>query len=323
MKLVSILIVATAILNGFYAFAFEGFVPLKTGREVFVKTEIVGTSQPTILLINGLTYNIKSWDLFSRSLKKYNVNVVRFDMSGQGRVLAKSGPVRDIIRYENQVEDVEAMLEFLKLENVTSVGLSYGGAIAVAHAVKYPMRIARVVAMAPFTEALRQQDLAIRLQVSTTRMMFPFNPASDDELYDFFLLQNVYSTYPLAEPSVLDQPNKLEATFRMVQGIRHLKLGSLVDSLTVPTHLIQAESDQYLDAAALEDFWSAVPNSKKISRATIGDSEHKIPEAQPKSAAAWLAALLGANPIISDGRSFFVDAKTLTAKSDAGVIELN
>ncbi len=40
---------------------------------------------------------------------------------------------------------------------------------------------------------------------------------SDDDLYDLFLHQIVYATYPQAEPIVLENPFKLEATYRLVQ----------------------------------------------------------------------------------------------------------
>lgn len=318
MKMLSVVFVAALWFLNVVALAadfprVDGFVSLKTGRQVYVKTEIGERSQPTIVLVNGLTYNLDAWDAFAKALAKYKFNVVRFDMVGQGKVLSKTGPVREPISYESQVDDVQAMLEVLKLTRVTTVGLSYGGAIAVAHASKYPAHVEKVIAMAPYTEALRAQDLMIQQQVLATRFMFPFNPASDDELYDFFLYQIVNATYPFAEPSILNQPNKLDATFRMVQGIRKLKLGHLVSNLVVPTHLVQAENDQYIEDAALEEFWQSIPPSQAVSRSVIADSEHKIPEARPVVAAAWLKEIIAENPFINNGKSFFVDEKTMTA----------
>lgn len=102
------------------------------------------------------------------------------------------------------------------------VGLSYGGGIAIAYAAQYPKEVKRILALAPFTEPLQSQDNWIKNQVAYTRVMQPWNPYSDDELYDYFLRNIIYGTYPSAEPIVLENPYKLEAT-RMVQGIRQFR----------------------------------------------------------------------------------------------------
>ena len=64
--------------------------------------------------------------------------------------------------------------------------------------------------MAPYTQPLKGQDDWIKQQISVTRMQFPFNPYSDEQLYDYFLRQICFSTYPSLEPIVLENPYKLE-----------------------------------------------------------------------------------------------------------------
>lgn len=304
------------------AFGFEGFVKLKTGRQVFAKYETTKKARPTVVLVNGLTNDVTHWNLFVSALSKYEFNILRFDMYGQGQTLDKYGPFREPISYLSQVEDMQALLEHFNIKNATTFGLSYGGAIVAAHAVRFPTYVERVIPVAPYTEALRSQDAYIRLQIATTRLMFPFNPASDDELYDFFLRQIVYSTYPFAEPSVMSHPYKLDATFRMTQGIRKLVLGSQMAQLKVPMHLVTAQYDQYLDSQSLEDFWMLVPKKYKISRGNIGGSEHKIPESQPVAAAAWLNAIIEGDDLISNGRVFEIDERSLIATSYDGHIFL-
>ncbi len=65
------------------------------------------------------------------------MQVVYFDHRGQGR--SARG---DVARYtlDENVEDMEALREHLGLGPIVSIGTSYGGMVAMAHAARYPPR---------------------------------------------------------------------------------------------------------------------------------------------------------------------------------------
>lgn len=293
------------------------------GRTVYVDHLPAASGKATLVLLNGLTYSTKDWDAYTTQLRKRapGFGILRFDMIGMGQTLLKGTlPVNYGIPYTDQVELTAKVMRQLGIEKAFVAGLSYGGGIAIAFGTAHPEMVEQLILMAPFTEPLQAMDQFIRNEVAGNRLTFPLNPASDDELYDFFLRQFIYATYPSLEPSVLDNPYKLEAIFRMTQGIRHWDtLGATRRSLNVATHLMVAAQDQYIPREVHDRFWSNVPSSARASRIVISRTEHKIPEAVPAFAAAWTAQILNGASDLNQGYSFDGNTDSFTAVSSNGV----
>ncbi len=240
-------------------------------------------------------------------------------MTGMGQTLLKYAPIQDVITYQTQIQELKGLLSKLKISKANLVGLSYGGGIAIAFAGAYPQMVKNVILMAPYTEPLATQDLWIKTQVLSTRLMYPYNPYSNDELYDYFLKYNVYTTYPSAEPIVLENPFKLEATFRMAQGVRSLdSVKSISTAPSKSVHLVIAGSDEYIDRAVLERFWTNVPESAKASKTIILGTKHKIPENIPQYSADWVATILQNSRRVQNGRIFEANSATGVVRSESG-----
>jgi pimeloyl-ACP methyl ester carboxylesterase len=222
------------------------------------------------------------------------------------------------------VADLKTLLNQLKLPAPYNlVGLSYGGGIAIEYATAFPKNVKSLILMAPYTESLAASDQWISYQVWLARTANPMNPATDDQLYDFFLHQYIYATYPGTEPIVLENPFKLEGIFRLVQGIRKLKAANIASLLPAATvNLISAGNDQYIPRQVLFDFWNAVPKGSRRSTSVILGSEHKIPEAVPRFSAAYTAEIVRGNPVFVGGRSFVADPKTGLVKYSGGQFQL-
>ncbi len=298
------LLVALVFSLGAPAFAKEEFITVE-GRKVWTDYEPAKNGQPTLVLLNGLTYQFGYWDKYVNALRRRSkeIGILRFDMIGMGgTLLSGKVPVRDPISYKDQVELTRQLMDKLGIRKAYMVGLSYGGGIAVAFATTHPTRVEQIILMAPFTEPLKQMDQWIKGQIAANRIAFPFNPATDDELYDYFLKNFIYATYPSLEPAVLDNPYKLEAVFRMIQGIR--KYDTLRDARYLPANSVQlmvARQDQYLQRDVMDRFWDAVPRSARASRIDISVTEHKIPEAIPDYASAWTMEILSRRPELNRG----------------------
>lgn len=274
----------------------EGEYLSLNGEKVFVLHKKAAKGAPTLVLLNGLTYSTRQWNAFASALERLepSFGILRYDMRGMGKTLLEGPlPVNYSISLDSQVNQLKELLGALKLKKVELVGLSYGGGVAIAFAKEHPKLVNRLFLMAPFTEALEAQDRLIRAQVSGNRLMYPFNPATDEELYDYYLRQFIYLNYPASEPIVLENPFKLEAIFRMVQGIRFFKAESIAHEMPADSiHLILANQDQYIPKEVMERFWEALPSRARSSRIDISFSEHKIPEAIPNYAAAWISAVM-------------------------------
>jgi pimeloyl-ACP methyl ester carboxylesterase len=303
---------------------FKGFVKVKSGAELYTEYVEPQPGQQTIILLNGLTYSTRQWDNYNAALIKMGYGVLRYDMQGMGRTLLKVAPAAKLISYKDQVKDLKSLLTQMKLKAPYQiVGLSYGGGIGIEYATVYPQDIKNLILMAPFTEPIAQTDQWIKYQVWLTRNTNPMNPATDDELYDFFLRQSVYLTFPSAEPVVLENPFKLEGIFRLVQGIRKFQAVEVAASLPrASVHLILAEKDQYVPSPVLVNFWKKVPASVRRSFSQIVDSEHKMPEAVPQFMASFTAEIVEGNKLFNGGRSFVANPKTGMVKFEGGQFKL-
>ncbi|KHD87393.1 MAG: lysophospholipase [Bdellovibrio sp. ArHS] len=286
--------------------AFKGFVALSAQKELFVDYVPAQGKQPTVVLINGLTYSTRQWNGFTEALLAKGVGVLRYDPIGQGQTLLKYAPVMAPIPYQDQIVDLKSLLEKMNIKGPYNlVGLSYGGGIAAGFAAAYPTLVKNLVLMAPFTRPLDGTDNWIKAQIWATRQIFPFNKMSDDDLYDYYLHQIVYATYPQAEPIVLENPFKLEATYRLVQGIRKARPIDLTHLIPARSlHLMIARQDQYISTSVLDEYWDAVPEEARASRLYVNGSEHKMVEAVPNFTAAWVYEIVKGNKRLYKGDDF-------------------
>jgi proline iminopeptidase len=78
------------------------------------------------------------------------LQLVYFDHRGQGR--SARGDKQKYTLDEN-VEDMEALRQYLGLGPIVSIGASYGGMVAMAHAARYPDAISHLILMATAAHA--------------------------------------------------------------------------------------------------------------------------------------------------------------------------
>jgi pimeloyl-ACP methyl ester carboxylesterase len=304
---------------------FQGLVNLSNGHQIYSIHYKAPAGRPTVILVNGLTYTTKAWDKMVASLVGRNFGILSYDAYGMGQSLEASGPIQSVIPIESQADDLALLMNHFELAQADLVGLSYGGALTLQFALKYPEKIDKLILMAPYIRPLKQQDDLIKQQVQTHHWMYPLDRRSDDELYDYYLKQNIMQTYPIYEPVLNEKPNRTEAVFHMVQGVRKFMILDQISKLPAgKIHLVLAEKDQYVPKADHEDFWKALSNAQKLSRVTVTGSEHKIPEAVPEFAAAWVREIILGNPRIGEGKVMTGDPKTgLITGPESFQIQLN
>ena len=121
----------------------------QTGGDVSGFAEVNGTRLhyqtsgrgPAVVLIHGGLVDSRLWDEQMKPLSK-RFRVVRYDLRGYGQSAAPSEPF-------SHLEDLRGLLDFLKIEKATLVGLSLGGIIAADFALEHPERVERLVLVGP------------------------------------------------------------------------------------------------------------------------------------------------------------------------------
>lgn len=81
--------------------------------------------------------------IFSRLTQK--MQLVYFDHRGQGR---SARGLKETYTLENNVEDMEALRQYLGLDKVVLLGTSYGGMVALSYAIRYPQNVSHLIAIA-------------------------------------------------------------------------------------------------------------------------------------------------------------------------------
>jgi 3-oxoadipate enol-lactonase len=102
--------------------------------------EVSGEGKP-ILLLNGIMMSTKSWQTFVPSFTENN-QLIRVDFFDQGQ---SDKCINESYTHQIQVDVVEGLIEHLKLEKVSIVGISYGGEIALQYAIRCPKKVDRLV----------------------------------------------------------------------------------------------------------------------------------------------------------------------------------
>jgi len=78
------------------------------------------------------------------------MQLVYFDHRGQGRS-ARGDPAK--YNLDENVEDMEALRRYLGLGPIVSMGTSYGGMVAMAHAARYPSSVSHLILLATASHA--------------------------------------------------------------------------------------------------------------------------------------------------------------------------
>ena len=108
------------------------------GAELYY--EVKGEGQPLLLIHAGVADSRMWEDQVEAFARQYQV--ICFDLRGYGRTKFSGG------RYANH-EDAAGLLDYLGLERVRLVGISFGGRIALDFALAYPERVEALVLGAP------------------------------------------------------------------------------------------------------------------------------------------------------------------------------
>lgn len=115
-------------------------MPYMNYKDMQVYYEIFGEGKP-LLILNGIMMSTTSWNMFKNAFSKNN-QIILLDFLDQG----KSYKMKDSVYTQDiQVEVVKALLDHLVLDQVSMVGISYGGEVALRFAVKYQEYIDKLV----------------------------------------------------------------------------------------------------------------------------------------------------------------------------------
>lgn len=270
----------------------EKFITLDNGHKLFTRYLKPQKDRPVLVFVNGLTYSTNDYTDIANRLHKKGYGVLLYDAYGMGRTLLENPIPTAPIDYRDQIRELDELLAKLKIPAPYNfVGLSYGGGILIGYGARYPDKVNKLFLLSPYTEVIESGKNIILKQIEWTKLFFPYNDATDEELANFYLRLFAYINYPLTEPSVLENPYKLEGVIRLTQGITPYAPIEEAHKLPKKTlHYMIGILDQYVTKDVYDKFWSAAAPAEPCTYVTVGFAEHKLPQAVPAFLSRWIDA---------------------------------
>src|SRR5690242_9872796 len=107
--------------SAFAAESFKGYVEVADGHEVYVDYEAPKASKPTVVLVNGLVYDMKRWEPYMEQLQSSGAGILRYYFRGQMRTLKrevrKGTPefFKDGLSYQELAGELKQVLAALQI----------------------------------------------------------------------------------------------------------------------------------------------------------------------------------------------------------------
>jgi pimeloyl-ACP methyl ester carboxylesterase len=242
---------------------------------------------PAVVLIHGFGSSLQTWDGWVSGLARAH-RVIRFDLPGNG--LSPPDPAGTYTD-DRSIELLIALMDRMDIRRATVVGHSIGGRIAWTFAARHPMRVDRLVLVAPdgfaspgfgYGKAPEVPALFGIMRYVLPKPLLRMN------------LEPAYADSRHVAPALVDRYHDLirapGARQAMLDRLRQTVLTEpvpILSTIPAPTLLLWGERDALIPFANAADYLAALPDARLASFPTAGH----LP--QEEAATESLGALLG------------------------------
>ena len=221
--------------------------------------------------------------------------VIYWDHRGQGR--SARGDIKKYNLDEN-VEDMEALRIHLGIEKIVSVGTSYGGMVAMAHAARYPHSVSKLLLIVTAAHAgfnaRAQQIVATRgnaLEIEAARKLWAGELTTVDAMRDFFrstwaLYSTTFNESKRAtnEESLqrfIYSPDAMNQAFAPGGFLQSYDLRPELKNIIAPTLILAGRHDWICAPEFSEEIHKLIPSSQlkifeKSSHSIRGDEPEEF-----------------------------------------------
>lgn len=300
-----------------------------TERRIYTEISRGTAKAPTVILLNGLIYEINRWTPVANTLADQGLTVVRMSFSPQPESLRllKDGesPSFTVRGLELPVlaDDVKRVLEHYRIKTaVTVVGLSYGATVATEFAKTYPKQVKNLLLLSPLvipldnynssSAPLRAMLDGIRFWESAPCLTYgwlnPWLCTTTDFWYDSFynyFYENYLNMRVAKVPADIEPSLYKKSVFQLVRAVRNYDLKTEVASLK-NVHIVIAEGDDANLKADQIKAWGAIPKSERRSLATFTGVVHALPDEAPRATADWIQNVASDSSDMQDGEEYIV-----------------
>lgn len=149
--------------------------------------KIEGNEGPWLTIIHGLFGSLDNWQTLARQWS-HSLRVLSLDVRNHGR-----SPHYNSMSYDEMIDDIIEVLNFLKIENTVILGHSMGGKIAMHLAGIYPERIQKLIIadVAPFAYEPKHNEI---FEILSSIQFEKYENRKDIEQYILSKMPNDFAT---------------------------------------------------------------------------------------------------------------------------------
>jgi len=223
------------------------------------------------------------------------MQLVYFDQRGQGR--SARGDVQKYTLDEN-VEDMEALRQYLGLGPIISIGVSYGGIVAMAHAARYPNSVSNLIlvvtaAHAGYVERARALALerGTAQQASSCEDLFAGRLDTREKLFRYYeVMGSLYAQrydatlFRLGLERTIFSPEALNRAHGPGGFLRTFDLRPQLRRISAPTLILAGRHDWICAPEFSEEMHRLMPRSdlrifEKSGHSIVNDEPQKFIDA--------------------------------------------
>jgi pimeloyl-ACP methyl ester carboxylesterase/DNA-binding winged helix-turn-helix (wHTH) protein len=245
---------------------------------------VAGEGPPLVRAANWMThlgYDIESpvWKHWVRDLSE-NRQFIRYDERGCG---LSDWDATDFT-FEDWVADLESVVEALGLERFPLLGVSQGGAVAVAYAARHPERVSRLVLCSAYARgrAVRasgeDEKRAAALDLELARVGWGRDDPAFRQVFAAQFLPDGSRSDWAAFDQLQRRTTSPENAVRFLEEFGRIDVRDLARDVVCPTLIMHSRDDHRVPLRFGEELASLIPDSRLVE---LSSNNHLLTASEP------------------------------------------
>ncbi len=271
----------------------------RTPDDTTIAWATVGTGQPLLKAANWMTHldlewSSPVWAHWLRGLGR-DRRLIRYDERGCG---LSDWEIPEF-SFEAWVDDLEVVVDAVGIERFPLLGVSQGGAVAIAYAVRHPERVSRLVLAGAYARgrAIRAQTQAQRDVAALDLELARVGWAREDPSFlQVFASQFLPDGTPdeWADFTVFQRQTTSPANgVRFLEEFARIDVSDLLDQVRCPTLILHARDDVRVPATQARELAAGIDDSHLV---LLDSTNHLLTASEP----AWPEFLAHINDFLAD-----------------------
>lgn len=214
---------------------------------------------PGVIFVNGLTQTTAHWRTQLRLFGDAGWRAVAYDGRGQGDV-----PAPQQLTREHHARDLGAVQDAMGWDRCHIVGFSHGSRVAIAHALRFPARIHKLVLAGASGGLTVSRRLVVESWLDTARNLGPETLARQSLpwiLSDAYLERHEADIPLMVRASV--RRNRKDGVIAMLEGLlRDPGMLEELETISLATLILGGDQDRFATPAHLQRLQTRIPGAR-------------------------------------------------------------